>query len=74
MTSLINNIVSFFGTVWGTISGFARVFVNLISILGKCVSFMGAVIGHLPVYFTVPMGILVIVAVLYKILGREGQD
>jgi len=71
---IITNIKSFFETVFDIVRGFAGVFVNLITILGKCVQFMGTVFAHLPVYFTVPLGILVIVAVLYKILGREGQD
>ena len=61
-------------TIFNIIRGFAGVVVSLISVLGKCFSFMGTIIGHLPPLFTFSVTTLVIVCILYKILGREGQD
>ena len=63
-----------FDTFFEIIRGIGGVIYSLISVLVKCVQFMGTVIAHLPVLFTVSVGVLVIVCVLYKILGREGQD
>lgn len=74
MIRLIEFFKSTFDTFFDIIRGFAGVISSLITVLVKCVSFMGSVISHLPVYFTAPLAALVIVAVLYKILGREGQD
>lgn len=47
---------------------------NLILILASCVVFLGKIIGALPTFLVVAAGALIIVSVLYKILGREGQD
>lgn len=74
MLDIISSIKEFFGTIFDVVRGFALVFVNLLSIVQKAGNFIVTVIGHLPVYFTIPLGVLVIVAILYKILGREGQD
>lgn len=63
-----------FDTFFNIIRGFGGVIYSLITVLVKCVAFMGTVIGHLPLYISIPVGVLVIVCVLYKILGREGQD
>lgn len=74
MIRLIEFIKDAFDTIFDIVRGFAGVVSSLIGVLVKCVTFMTSVISHLPVYFTAPLLALVIVAVLYKILGREGQD
>lgn len=74
MLQIISSITAFFTTIFDIIRGFGAVIANLIVIIGKAVHFFTAVIGHLPLYFTVPLAALVVVSVLYKILGREGQD
>lgn len=47
---------------------------NVLNILIAAVSFLVKVIGSFPVFITVPVGALIIVCVLYKILGRENQS
>lgn len=47
---------------------------NVLNILIAAVSFLINVIGSFPVFITVPVGALIIVCVLYKILGRENQS
>jgi hypothetical protein len=74
MIRVVEFLKNGFDTFFDIIRGIGSVLYSLITVLGKCVSFMGTVIGHLPLYVSVPVGFLVIVCVLYKILGREGQD
>ncbi len=74
MIRLLEFIKNTFDTFFHIIRSFAGVIVSLIRILGKCVSFMGTIIGHLPPLFTAAVLALVIVCVLYKILGRETQS
>lgn len=47
---------------------------TLIQILVSCVVFLVKIIGALPTFITVAALALIVVAVLYKVLGREGQD
>lgn len=47
---------------------------TLILILVSCVSFLGKIIGALPTFITVAALALIVVAVLYKVLGRESQS
>lgn len=47
---------------------------TLILILISCVSFLGKIIGALPTFITVAALALIVVAVLYKVLGRENQS
>lgn len=74
MIRLIEFFKSTFDTVFDIVRGFGGVIVALISVLGKCVTFLGSIFGHLPGVIYAALTVLVIVCVLYKILGREGQD
>lgn len=74
MLRLIEFFKEAFDTVIGIVTGFAGVIASLITVLVKCVSFFGTIINHIPLTFRIALGVLVIVCVLYKILGREGQD
>lgn len=47
---------------------------SVIEILISAVAFLGKVIASLPVWLSVPAGVLIVVCVLYKILGRETQS
>ena len=74
MLKLIQFFKTAFETIFEVINSLGGVIVALITVLRKCVLFMGTIITHLPAVFTVSVTVLVIVCVLYKILGREGQD
>lgn len=74
MIRLLEFFKSTFDTFFEIIRGFGGVIYSLINVLVKCVSFLGSVFGHLPAIFYAALSVLVIVCVLYKILGREGQD
>lgn len=47
---------------------------SVIEILISAVSFLGKVVSALPIWLSVPAGVLIVVCVLYKILGRENQS
>lgn len=74
MIRLLEFIKSTFDTFFDIIRGFGGVIYSLINVLVKCVSFLGTVFVHLPPLVYAALTVLVIVCVLYKILGREGQD
>lgn len=46
---------------------------TLISILGTCVDYLKDVLGILPGWMYVVLVVLIIVCVVYKVLGREGN-
>ncbi len=47
---------------------------SVIEILISAVAFLGKVVSSLPVWLSIPAGVLIVVCVLYKILGRENQS
>lgn len=53
-------IVGIFSLLW-----------SLIQVLIKCVTFLTSLIAHAPLVLAVPLGAIIVIAVLYKILGRE---
>lgn len=74
MKPIIDWITGFFGFIVDMFSALFDLIYQLIMVLVSCVSFIGRVIASLPLMFTVPVGILIVVCVLYKILGRENQS
>lgn len=47
---------------------------SVIEILISAVAFLGKVVVSLPAWISIPAGVLIVVCVLYKILGRENQS
>lgn len=60
--------------VFDIISSVVGWLVSVIGLLTSCVTFLGGLFNALPVIFRVSLVGLVAVSVIYKILGREGQD
>lgn len=67
-------IRDFFAFVFEILSSVVGWFVSIISLLGSCIGFLGSLFLALPVLFKVSLVGLVAVSVIYKVLGREGQD
>lgn len=67
-------IRDFFAFVFEILSSVVGWFVSIISLLGSCIGFLGSLFLALPVLFKVSLIGLVAVSVIYKVLGREGQD
>lgn len=67
-------IWDFFTAVFNMISAVSKWILAVIGLLTSSVGFLIKIIGVLPTAFTISFVALVAVAVIYKILGREGQD
>lgn len=74
MLKLIQIIKDFFADVAGIIRNIGNILGALGTLLVKCVTFMTTVFSHLPVVFTITVGVLVLVCVLYKIIGHEASS
>lgn len=67
-------IRDFFAFVFEILSSVVGWFVSIITLIGSCIGFLGSLFLALPVLFKVSLIGLVAVSVIYKVLGREGQD
>lgn len=66
----LGDFFQWFIDLFKTIGSF---FTSLISILGDCVDYLGDVLSILPSWMYAILIVLVVVCVLYKVLGREGN-
>lgn len=64
-------IRDFFVFIGQIIVGVFQLLWSLIQVLIKCVTFLGSLVEHIPLVLSVPFGAIIVIAVLYKILGRE---
>lgn len=67
-------ISDFFAFVFDLLSSVIGWIVSVIGLIGSCVVFLGSLINSLPTAFKISLIGLVAIAVIYKLLGREGQD
>lgn len=73
MTKILSYIVGFFSFLGDLFKGIGLIVVKFFQILLKCGDFLISVIGSLPTVITVVVIGIVIICVVYKVLGREGQ-
>lgn len=73
MLKAIEYLGDFFTFVITLFKTLGEIVISLVTVLGKCVTFLTGIIGALPPLFTVSCGVLIVVCVLYKVLGREGK-
>ncbi len=66
-------IQSFFQWFIDLFKTLGQMITTLISILGTCVDYLKDVLGILPPWMYVVLVVLIIVCVVYKVLGREGN-
>ena len=74
MIKIIETISDFFQWVIDIFKTFGKMFVTLVSILGTCLDYVKNVLSILPTWMYVVLIVLVVVCVLYKVLGREGNS
>lgn len=72
MVLIWNYISGFFTFVYELLSSVISWIVSIIGIIVSCVSFLGDVVAALPTVLTTSLVALVAIAVIYKVLGREG--
>ncbi len=66
-------IQSFFQWFIDLFKTLGQMITTLISILGTCVDYLKDVLGILPAWMYVVLVVLIIVCVVYKVFGREGN-
>lgn len=73
MLKILEYIKDFFTWFIDLFKTLGQIIVRLVKILGKCLEYVKNVLGILPAWMYVILVILIIVCVLYKVLGREGN-
>lgn len=73
MLKILEYIKDFFTWFIDLFKILGQIIVRLVQILGKCLEYVINVLGILPPWMYVILVILIIVCVLYKVLGREGN-
>ena len=73
MIKIIQQITDFFGWIISLVKTLGQVIVRFISVLGQCVGYLQDVLSILPSWIYVILVVLIVVCVLYKVLGREGN-
>ena len=74
MTKIIEYIQNFFQFILDFFRSIGNLLSSLVRILGLCVNYLRNVLSILPTWIYVIVAVLIIVCVLYKILGREGNS
>lgn len=74
MTKIIEYIQNFFQFILDFFRSIGNLLSSLVRILGICVNYLKNVLSILPTWIYVIVAVLIIVCVLYKILGREGNS
>ena len=74
MSKIIEYIQNFFQFILDFFRSIGNLLSSLVRILGLCVNYLRNVLSILPTWMYVIVAVLVIVCVLYKILGREGNS
>lgn len=70
--STLDSIGSFFTWIWDLLVSYFNELINFFSMVAVVFSNIGAYISWLPVYITGTVSTIITIAILYKILGREG--
>lgn len=73
MIKIIKQITDFFGWVIALVKTLGQIIVRFIGVLGQCVGYLKDVLSILPTWIYVILVVLIVVCVLYKVLGREGN-
>lgn len=73
MLKIIESITSFFSWVIELFKTLGQIIVRFIAVLGQCVGYLSDVLSILPSWIYVILAVLIVVCVLYKVLGREGN-
>lgn len=70
--STLESIGSFFTWIWDITVSYFNEMMNFFSMVTVVFSNVGSYISWLPIYVTGTVSTIIVIAILYKILGREG--
>jgi hypothetical protein len=73
MIKIIESITDFFSWVIELFKTLGQIIVRFIGVLGQAVGYLKDVLSILPTWIYVILAVLIVVCVLYKVLGREGN-
>ncbi len=73
MIKIIETVSDFFQWFIDIFKTIGKMFTSLFNILGICIDYLKDVLSILPGWMYVILVVLIIVCVVYKILGREGN-
>lgn len=73
MTKALEYISDFFQWFIDLFKTSGQILTSVVSILGTCVDYLKNVLSILPGWMYAVLVVLVVVCVLYKVLGREGN-
>ena len=74
MTQIFEAIRNFFCTIGITIKLVISLLVKVFSLLGSMVTYVGRIFACFPGWIYAVVVILIVVCVIYKVLGREGNS
>lgn len=74
MALIYNYIKDFFAFIFEVLKIIVGFLGSVLSVIGTCLVFLKNVFTALPAIFWIPFVGLIAICVIYKILGREGQD
>lgn len=74
MTQIFEAIRNFFGTIGITIKLVITLLVKVFGLLGSMVTYVGRIFACFPGWIYAVVVILIVVCVIYKVLGREGNS
>lgn len=74
MIKIIETITNFFQWVVDIFKTIGSMIVTLVNILGKCLDYLKSILEILPGWMYVILVVLIVVCVVYKVLGREGNS
>lgn len=73
MAKMIEYLQNFFQFILDFFRSIGNLLASLVRILGICVDYLKNVLSVLPAWMYAIVVVLIVVCVIYKILGREGN-
>lgn len=74
MTKGLEYLGDFFQWFIDLFKSIGGIITSVVSVLGTCVDYLGEILSILPGWMYAILIVLVVVCVLYKVLGREGNS
>lgn len=74
MIKIIETITDFFQWVIDIFKTIGQMIVTLVGVLSSCLNYVKNILSILPSWMYVILVVLIVVCVVYKVLGREGNS
>lgn len=74
MIKIIETVTDFFQWVIEIFKTIGQMIVTLVGVLSSCLNYVKNILSILPSWMYVILVVLIVVCVVYKVLGREGNS